>query len=62
MEKLSFGEEWEKEEPKREAYLKYLKEHPLSLEEIDEQFKRNREIRFKNLKSKQEKEKNKNDL
>lgn len=54
MEKLSFGEEWEKEEPKREAHLKYLKEHPLSLEEIDEQFKRNREMRFKNLKSKQE--------
>ncbi len=47
MDKLIFSEQWEKDAPLREESLKYMREHPLSSEELSEQVQRNQEIRKK---------------
>lgn len=59
MEKLIISEQWEKDRPLREASLKYMQEHPLSSEEWDKQFKKNQEIRKKNMRDLQRRERGK---
>lgn len=59
MKRLILSEEWEKDEISRRKGLKYMKEHPLSLEQMLEQVKKDEEIRKKNMKSMQRKEENK---
>lgn len=46
---ISLRASWKKYEEKCRASLKYMQEHPLSLEEMLEQKKRNEEIRKQNM-------------
>ena len=55
MRRLILSEEWEKDEPARQEGLKYMMEHPLSLEQKLEQVRRNMEIRRQNIEEIQEK-------